>query len=171
MQRFRPFPTQKYSGSGEYIGSKSIKCYTRKSLMAETLLTRRQLHESSEQPYAISNYYILIAGTAIVLASVVAVLCFLLCRRRRQRRNSMGLVTVSDLRKVSRTRVEVGVGKRIAKASHRRMATQDMDVCVGDLLTVVERYNDGWANGVNETSGQTGSFPYACVEEKEASIP
>jgi hypothetical protein len=40
-----------------------------------------------------------------------------------------------------------------------------IDVDVGDLVHVTQRFDDGWAFGYNESTGKQGAFPIACVED------
>lgn len=41
--------------------------------------------------------------------------------------------------------------------------SDELDVNIGDVLTIFRHYYDGWCFGMNHTTNQSGSFPVACA--------
>jgi hypothetical protein len=42
-------------------------------------------------------------------------------------------------------------------------SVREIDVGVGDEVQVTQKFDDGWALGVNVTTGKQGTFPMACL--------
>ncbi|KAI9100384.1 hypothetical protein DFS34DRAFT_702535 [Phlyctochytrium arcticum] len=43
----------------------------------------------------------------------------------------------------------------------------ELDLFVGDVITIEEEFDDGWAVGRNEASGEVGAFPMSCLASLE----
>ncbi|KAI8838061.1 hypothetical protein BJ741DRAFT_586495 [Chytriomyces cf. hyalinus JEL632] len=41
--------------------------------------------------------------------------------------------------------------------------SDELEIAVGDLVNVLESFDDGWMKGVNVRTGETGLFPAACL--------
>ncbi|KAI9141758.1 hypothetical protein BKA69DRAFT_1021429, partial [Paraphysoderma sedebokerense] len=47
---------------------------------------------------------------------------------------------------------------------YRRALDDELDLDIGDMVLIVDVYDDGWAYGQNMTkSSKAGVFPLACV--------
>jgi hypothetical protein len=40
-----------------------------------------------------------------------------------------------------------------------------MTLNLGDNIRIINKFDDGWAYGVNETTKEEGNFPLACVAD------
>ncbi|KAJ3137425.1 hypothetical protein HK101_003891 [Irineochytrium annulatum] len=62
----------------------------------------------------------------------------------------------------------VSASTRRADRAHLKMSADEMDVAVGDVIVVVETFEDDWAEGYNVTSKASGRFPCVVLGEGEA---
>lgn len=46
---------------------------------------------------------------------------------------------------------------------HVKNKRDEVDLSVGDLITISMTFTDGWLHGVNKTSGLSGLFPLHCI--------
>ncbi|KAJ3205148.1 hypothetical protein HDU67_009084 [Dinochytrium kinnereticum] len=59
------------------------------------------------------------------------------------------------------------VGRAVAIHAWEPRIPDQLELHVGDKITVTKSFNDGWASGVNETRHKTGIFPIHCVDKYE----
>lgn len=46
----------------------------------------------------------------------------------------------------------------------------ELDLKVGDVVTVLKRKSEGWYKGLNETTGKTGVFPACFVQSLPGNV-
>ncbi|KAJ3150480.1 hypothetical protein HK101_001958 [Irineochytrium annulatum] len=59
-------------------------------------------------------------------------------------------------------------GRVVAIHAWEARLPDQMDINVGDRITISNHFNDGWALGTNETSHFSALFPVHCVENERA---
>ncbi|KAJ1983535.1 hypothetical protein H4R34_001221 [Dimargaris verticillata] len=58
------------------------------------------------------------------------------------------------------------LGTYAATIGYQPQMADELRVSAGDSLALIEKYDDGWALGINLSQGRTkGMFPQACVED------
>ncbi|KAJ3022036.1 hypothetical protein HKX48_007191 [Thoreauomyces humboldtii] len=60
-----------------------------------------------------------------------------------------------------------GFQMRVGEAYVGQLA-DELSLQVGDIVTVEEEFDDGWATGRNESTGEVGAFPFACLDAMDA---
>ncbi|KAJ3089219.1 hypothetical protein HDU96_003841 [Phlyctochytrium bullatum] len=61
-------------------------------------------------------------------------------------------------------------GKAIAIHAWEPRLPDQLELVVGDKITIHKNFNDGWVTGRNETRHKIGIFPIHCVESYEPSV-
>ncbi|KAI8822491.1 uncharacterized protein EV422DRAFT_524190 [Fimicolochytrium jonesii] len=116
-----------------------------------------------------------VAGGAVLIAAIVAASLLMHRRRYHAPKHGLGGADVANM--------EVGTGalypsgpfspnvssvleKRYVVAhAYDAAADDEISLRVGDHVRLNLLFNDGWAKGVNETSGKHGLLPCACIQD------
>ncbi|KAJ3279347.1 hypothetical protein HK104_001541 [Borealophlyctis nickersoniae] len=60
--------------------------------------------------------------------------------------------------------------KYVVQHAYEPAAQDELKLQVGDSVKLDLLFNDGWAKGINETTGQTGLLPVACLKQESRSL-
>jgi len=122
--------------------------------------------DQTEQPISMVTIVALIAGGGVV---TVMIIIFAIMRKRRLKRMTDRAVTKA-LEQQSDLYIEMKDNEprtyTIIATYAQSMPSMDdeLDIQLGDKVTILAEYDDGWVQGVNETRGGIkGTFPKHCV--------
>lgn len=59
----------------------------------------------------------------------------------------------------------------IVKYAYPPQMVDELALSVGDIIMLALPFDDGWALGVNRTTGMKGAFPMVCVAPLESTVP
>jgi hypothetical protein len=111
----------------------------------------------SSQGSSLNITFVVIAAIGIFLILTLFGLIFVFYRRR----NAASL-------KNQTTTLQKAVNSNdhlmVCVFEYQAQLSDELDLEIGDRIKIFQRFDDGWALGMNIANGQEGAFPFACVE-------
>jgi len=114
-----------------------------------------------------------IVGLVIVLAAI-----FVFLRRRKRKEMAINIVATSSVaweqqnnayEKMEDEDEPQSLGSYTVTTPYMPSLSDELDIHVGDKITILQEFDDGWVQGVNESrGGAKGVFPRHCVDMKTA---